>query len=110
MYPLLVFASGLIAGAVGVRLLKRADLPQNLKAATASGKVGLDRAQSAVREATLSGLSAVESTSARLRAKLAPEPETAAPEAPAAEEPSPRPPRRRPRKAKAARPAADGEA
>ncbi|HYG85241.1 MAG TPA: hypothetical protein VD978_03200 [Azospirillum sp.] len=88
MYPLLTFASGLIAGAVGLRLLKSVQAPKDLKAATLSGigtvgakaQSGVDLAQTAVREAAVSGLSAIEKTSAHLRSKL-----TTAPEEPPSE-------------------------
>lgn len=100
MYPLLVFASGVIAGAVGIRVLKRATLPEGVKAAAGSGRAGLDRAQEAVREAALSGLSAVERTSATLRTRLTPspgapeaaEPDAAEPDAAPADEAPPAPP------------------
>lgn len=86
MYPLLIFATGLVVGAAGVRLLKGAD---------GSLKAKGDQAQDAVRGAAVSGLSAIERTSARLRAKLTPEPAEAAAEVPpasAAEEAPAEPP------------------
>lgn len=115
MYPLLIFATGLVVGAAGTRLLKGANGPLKAKAAAATEKAqgGVEKAQEAVRDAALSGLSAIERTSARLRTKLTPEPadeaagepaaapsveavaETAAPAAEAApaepEPPAPRP-------------------
>jgi len=85
MYPLLIFATGLVVGAAGVRLLKGTDVSLKAKG---------DQAQDAVRGAAVSGLSAIERTSARLRAKLTPEPAEAAAEAPlaAAEEAPAEPP------------------
>ncbi|MGQ9368065.1 hypothetical protein [Azospirillum sp. ST 5-10] len=90
MLPLLMFASGVVAGVVGVRVLKSAASSGDLPAAARSGvgaigakaQSGVDHAQAAVRGATISGLSAIERTSANLRAKLesqpAPEAERAA--------------------------------
>lgn len=98
MYPLLVFASGLVAGAVGLRLLKNAKVPEGLKAATASGvgtigttaQSGVGKAQTVVREVTISGLSAIEKTSAHLRSKLTPTPEEPADAPPpTSDEPTP---------------------
>lgn len=78
MLPLLTFASGLVAGVAGVRLLKNARsserLTAGLGAVGAKGQCALDKAQTTVRAAAISGLSAVERTSARVRTKLAPEP------------------------------------
>lgn len=54
MLPVVTFAAGLIAGAVGLQLLKKAKTPAGL------------------RRAAVSGLSAVERSSADLRAKLEP--------------------------------------
>lgn len=77
MLPLLTFASGLVAGIVGIRLLKTVKTPENLK--TAAGTIGdkarhgLDQAQSGLRQATVSGLTAIEKSSATLRARLSPE-------------------------------------
>lgn len=91
MLPLLTFASGLVAGIVGIRLLKNVKAPENLKAAagTIGGKArhGLDQAQTGLRQATVSGLSAIEKSSATLRARLTPEisqPEVEEPAKPAA--------------------------
>lgn len=76
MYPLLIFATGLVVGAAGTRLLKGANGPLKAKATAATEKAqcGVEKAQEAVRDAALSGLSAIERTSARLRTKLTPEP------------------------------------
>lgn len=83
MLPLLTFASGVIAGAIGVRMVKNAkakadpkiaDLrATNLKAADvkAAAREGAGKAQTAVREAAVSGLLAIERTSAGLRSRLA---------------------------------------
>ena len=109
MLPVLTFAAGLIAGAVGYRALKKSKSNVSLRAAGDAARDGLDKAQSGLRQAAVSGLSAVERSSASLRAKLdaaAPataeasteeaaistsasnEPEAAAPAAPS-EEPKP---------------------
>lgn len=60
MYPLLPFAVGLLTGAVGIRLLK-----------AGKARATLDKAQERLREATVSSLSAIEHSSAHLRARLA---------------------------------------
>ncbi|MDT3672172.1 MAG: hypothetical protein ROZ37_17765 [Aromatoleum sp.] len=60
MFPLLPFAAGLLRGAVATRLLK-----------VDKARLGFDKAQNRVREATVSSLAAIEHTSAELRAKLA---------------------------------------
>lgn len=64
MYPLLPFAVGLVTGALGIRLLK-----------AGKTRATLDKAQERLREATVSSLSAIEHSSAHLRAKLAAEAE-----------------------------------
>ncbi|GAA4249758.1 hypothetical protein GBZ26_27735 [Azospirillum formosense] len=83
MLPLLTFASGVIAGAIGVRMVKNAkakadptiaDLrATNLKSVDvkAAAREGAGKAQSAVREAAVTGLLAIERTSAGLRSRLA---------------------------------------
>lgn len=83
MLPLLTFASGLIAGAIGVRMMKTAKAKADPRIAdlraTALGAVdvkaaareGAGKAQTAVREAAVSGLLAIERTSAGLRSRLA---------------------------------------
>lgn len=104
MLPLLTFASGIVAGIVGVRLIKSSKAPQRLRAAGAATAAGLGtlgekawhgmgQAQAGLRHAAVSGLSTIEKSSASLRAKLEsgeaePEPE-AAPEAEAPEAPEP---------------------
>lgn len=60
MFPLLPFAAGLLTGAVATRLLK-----------VDKARLGFNKAQDRVREATVSSLAAIEHTSAELRAKLA---------------------------------------
>ena len=74
MHPLLTFASGLIAGIVGVRLLNKAAPPASAGLGNLGGKArdGLAQAQTGLRDATVSGLSAIEKSSASLRARLAP--------------------------------------
>lgn len=59
MFPLLPFAVGLLTGAAGVRLLR------NEKA-----KIQLAKAQDRLREATVTSLNAIETSSARLRTRL----------------------------------------
>jgi hypothetical protein len=85
MLPLLTFASGLVAGIVGLRLLKNVKTPEGLKATAGSlgdkARHGIDQAQSSLRQATVSSLTAIEASSASLRAKLAPESATPTPEA-----------------------------
>lgn len=70
MFPLLPFAAGLLAGAVAIKMFRSEKALKQL-----------DQAQNRLREATVSGLSAVEQSTARLRDKLqaaAPAGETAA--------------------------------
>lgn len=109
MLPLLTFASGLVAGIVGVRLLKNVKAPENLKATAGclgdKARHGIDQAQSGLRQATVSSLTAIEKSSASLRAKLTPEVAAPAPEMPAPEPERPaKPAARRRAKAKAATP------
>ncbi|MCR6629146.1 MAG: hypothetical protein NVV74_03310 [Magnetospirillum sp.] len=110
MLPLLTFASGLVAGIVGVRLLKTVTAPEGLKAATGSlgdkARQGLDQAQSGLRSAALSSLTAIEKSSASLRGKLETPPVEAVPEAAEAAQPARK---AVPRKAKAASPAKSAE-
>lgn len=75
MLPLLTFASGIVAGILGVRLLKNPRRPTPLKQLGHTALGGLGRAGEGLREATLSGLSAIEKSSASLRAQLAAPPE-----------------------------------
>lgn len=76
MFPLLPFAVGLLTGAAGVRLLR------NEKA-----KIQLAKAQDRLREATVTSLNAIETSSARLRTRLD---QTAEPAPSAAPKPTPR--------------------
>ncbi len=70
MLPLLTFASGIVAGIVGVRLLKSAKMPEGLRKGTDAAAAGLGSVGDNLRRAAASGLSSVEQTSASLRAKL----------------------------------------
>ncbi len=76
MYPLIPFAAGLVAGALGIRLLKSAKTP-SLGGVAGTAKEQLGRAQEGLRQATVSSLSAIEQSSASLRARLTPVSETA---------------------------------
>ncbi len=111
MLPLLTFASGLIVGIAGVRLARSAKPGDGLKAAAdtlgAKAREGLETARSGLREATVTGLSTVEKTSASLRDRLKPAVPASPPaEAPAATAQKPRAaPRPSAAKASAARPA-----
>lgn len=69
MLPLLTFASGLVAGIVGLRLLKSVKAPENLRS-TATAR--LETIGDKARQATVSGLTAIEKSSAGLRTKLTP--------------------------------------
>ncbi|AWJ92917.1 hypothetical protein Sp245p_24080 (plasmid) [Azospirillum baldaniorum] len=78
MLPLLTFASGVIAGAIGVRMVKNAKAKADPKIADlksvdvrAAAREGAGKAQTAVREAAVTGLLAIERTSAGLRSRLA---------------------------------------
>ncbi|MBR9973320.1 hypothetical protein [Magnetospirillum sulfuroxidans] len=86
MLPLLTFASGLVAGIVGVKLLKRVKAPDSLGNLGDKARTGLDKAQAGLRDATVTSLSAIEKSTATLRAKLAPEEQAAA--EPMAEQPA----------------------
>ncbi|UKJ76671.1 hypothetical protein [Azospirillum brasilense] len=92
MLPLLTFASGVIAGAIGVRMVKNAKAnPKiaDLKSVDvkAAAREGAGKAQTAVREAAVTGLLAIERTSAGLRSRLA-TPVDAAAEEPVEEAPA----------------------
>ncbi|TJZ79182.1 hypothetical protein [Chitiniphilus eburneus] len=67
------FVAGLLAGVAAVRLVRNKQT-----------KAGLDQAQTRLRQATVTGLGAIEASSARLREKLA---VVEVPEAPEAVEP-----------------------
>ena len=105
MVPLLTFATGLVIGIAGVRLLRSATLDASATPSAddigQKARQGFDRGRSGLREAAVSGLTAVERTSAGLREKLAPEPSaqppaTAEAEAPAEAPPAAKPKARRP--------------
>jgi hypothetical protein len=71
MLPLLPFAAGLLAGAAAIKLWRNE-----------STRAGIGKAQDKLRQATASGLSAIQNTSAAISQRLAPEaPPAAAPEA-----------------------------
>ncbi|CAA7622436.1 hypothetical protein [Magnetospirillum sp. SS-4] len=112
MHPLLTFASGLLAGIVGVRLLNKTAAPAAARLEGLGGKArqGLGQAQAGLREATISGLAAIEKSSAGLRARLTPTMVSAVAETEAAPVKAPAKPRR-PRKApaKATKPPATPE-
>ncbi|WP_238996003.1 hypothetical protein [Azotobacter chroococcum] len=74
MFHIIPFAVGIVTGAVILKLL-RSDKTQE----------GLEKAQGGLRSATVSSLEAIESASAKARARLAEKP--AEPEAPASEGP-----------------------
>lgn len=85
MLPLIPFAAGLLAGAAAIRLLRSDRARTGLsKARTGLDKAraGLDQAQEKLRGAAISGLTAIEATSARARERLATQDE--APAAPPA--------------------------
>lgn len=88
MLPFLTFASGIVAGIVGVKLLKQVKTPDSLGSLGDKARSGLDKAGAGLRDATVAGLAAVEKSTASLRTKLTPaeaEAAAAAPEvAPAA--------------------------
>lgn len=108
MHPLLTFASGLLAGIVGVRLLNKTapQVAAAVRAGDLGGKArqGLTQAQSGLRDATVSGLAAIEKSSASLRARLTPAQAEAEAEAAPATPAKPRRARKAP--AKKAKPAA----
>ena len=81
MWRLLTFAAGVVAGVAGVKALKKAEAPEKLADLAQKARGGFDRAGEGLRDATVSGLSAVEKSSASLRAKLSgdAEPPAAAP-------------------------------
>lgn len=60
MFHLLPFAAGLLAGAAAIKLIR-----------DDKAKSGLEKAQDRLREATVSSLTAIEQSSARLRGRLA---------------------------------------
>jgi len=80
MHPVLLFATGLVTGIVGVRALKNSKSKDSLAALGNKTRHGLDQAKSGLRDATVSGLTAIEKSSANLRGKLTPAADAAAPE------------------------------
>ena len=68
MLPLLPFTLGILTGAAAIKLVR-----------SNKAKAGLQRAQASIREATVSSLAVIETTSARARDKLAIVPATEAP-------------------------------
>lgn len=66
MLPLIPFAAGLLAGAAAIRLFRSDKARTGLNKARAS----LGKAEDQLREVAVSGLTAVESSSARLRERL----------------------------------------
>lgn len=81
MSPLLRFASGIVVGIIGAQLLRQSKAPDAVKSFAQKARSGLDKASEELRDAAVSGLSAVEKSSASLRAKLAGDSEQAAAEA-----------------------------
>jgi hypothetical protein len=81
MLPVLTFVAGIAAGALGVQMLKKSKAPAKLTDLAHKARSGFDKAGEDLRDVTVSGLSAVEKSSANLRAKLVgePEPNAAAP-------------------------------
>lgn len=73
MLPFLTFASGIVAGIIGVKLLKNVKAPESLGSIGDKARGSLDKAQAGLRDVTVSGLSALEKSSASLRTKLTPE-------------------------------------
>lgn len=73
MLPLLPFAAGIVAGALGIQALKKTKPTEHLGSLGASAKSGLDKAGTGLRDATVSGLSALERSSASLRTRLSSE-------------------------------------
>jgi len=91
MLPVLTFVAGVAAGALGVRMLKKSKTPAKLTALAHKARSGFDKAGEELRDVTVSGLSAVEKSSANLRAKLAGQTETSTEPtdaAPASDEPA----------------------
>jgi hypothetical protein len=71
MLPVLTFVAGIAAGALGVQMLKKTKAPAKLTDLAHKARSGFDKAGEELRDVTVSGLSAVEKSSANLRAKLA---------------------------------------
>lgn len=97
MHPLLTFAGGLLAGIIGVRVLNKAPAAAaaRLEGLGDKARSGLGEVRDGLRGAAVSGLSAVEKSSATLRGKLAPAaPAEAAPAPAAPKTAAPRRPRK----------------
>lgn len=88
MLPVLTFVAGVAAGALGVRMLKKSKAPAQLTALAHKARSGFDKAGEELRDVTVSGLSAVEKSSANLRAKLAGQTETSPDAAPPSDQPA----------------------
>ena len=97
MFHLLPFAVGLLAGVVTVKVVKNDQT-----------KKQLEKAQASLKKATVSSLSAIEQSSARLRTKLAEPAEAPAPASAAAASPAKPPRKRAPARKAAAKPAKEG--
>jgi len=80
MHPVLLFATGLVTGIIGVRALKNSKGKDQLTALGDKTRHGLDQAKSGLRDATVSSLAAIEKSSANLRGKLTPAAPAAEPE------------------------------
>lgn len=118
MFPLLTFAAGLVTGAASIRLLKSIKAPDKLREATASGVEAVTttardqygRVETGLRKATVSSLSAIERSSASLRAKLEAEPAVVAEPVEAQSQDSPAAPAKARTRAKPkAKPVAEAE-
>ena len=74
MNPLLTLVAGAAVGVLSVRMAKSANAQKALRTTAARGRetvrTGLDQARRGGRDAAVSGLKAVENTSATLRRKL----------------------------------------
>lgn len=70
MLPLLPFAAGLLAGAVAVKLLRAPRTREELDKVQDKARHGLEKAQDKLRDAAISGLAAVENSSAAMKLRL----------------------------------------
>jgi len=87
MHPVLLFATGLVTGIVGVRLARKASATTTAHDLGDKTRKGVGQARDGLRRATVDGLSAVERASASLRGKLEEKPaDPAAPAVPAQDE------------------------
>ena len=80
MRPLFPFLAGLATGAAAIMLLKNKNPQATLEDATKKLKQQSDLAQDALRQAAVSGLNAIEASSARLRDHLQTTPDAPAPD------------------------------